>query len=220
VQLQDLRPVDQALAGEGGHLRLLVAPGGQRGGPLMGAPPLQDLLAGIDHRAVQVAGEHRRQLPGHDRHHRLVQQPQALVDPARPYHGPALEAERERDQVGIGEPPADGDRPPRRPPRARVVTAHHLPQRLRDQQVATLGARLLVLQQSVGPGQPATRLGELALVDQVEAEPERAPRGPPAIAALGVEPLGPLQGRQAVVDPAEEIGGRRQPLQVLPDQRG
>jgi hypothetical protein len=57
---------------------------------------------------------------------------------------------------------------------------------------------LLVLQQPVGPGQPAAGLRELSPVDQAEGQPERAPCGPPEVAALGVELLGALQRPQAV----------------------
>jgi hypothetical protein len=220
VQVQDLGPVDQALAAEGDHVRLLAAPGRQRGGPLLGAAPFGDLLAGIDHRAVHGAGDRGRQLAGHDRHHRLVQQPQALVHLALPHHGAAVEDQRERDQVGLGDASADGGRPGRRPPRSRIVTGHHLLKGDRGEQVAALGALRLVLQQPVGPSQPTTGLRELPLVDQVEPEPEGGPPGPPTVAALGMELLGALQRPQALLDPAEEIRRRRQQLQVLSGQGG
>jgi hypothetical protein len=101
-----------------------------------------------------------------------------------------------------------------------VVTGHHLLEGDRDEQVAALGAFLLMLQQTVGPGQPSAGLRQLPLVDQVERQPERAPCGPPEIAVLGMEPLGAPQGPQAVLQVAEEIGGGRQQLQVLTGQRG
>ncbi|HET6815200.1 MAG TPA: hypothetical protein VFJ69_14560 [Actinomycetota bacterium] len=44
--------------------------------------------------------------------------------------------------------------------------------------------------------------------------PEGAPGGPPEVAALGMELLGALEGRQAVLHTAEEIRGGRQQLQV------
>jgi hypothetical protein len=100
------------------------------------------------------------------------------------------------------------------------ATGHRLPKRDREQQVAVLGALPLVLQQPVGPGEPAAGLRELSPVDQVEGQPERAPRGPPEVAALGVELLGALQRPQAVLHTAEEIRGGRQQLQILPGQGG
>jgi hypothetical protein len=220
VQVQDLGPVNQALAGEGDQVRLLVAPGRQRGSPFVGAAPLQDLLAGIDHRAVHRPGDGGRQLAGHDRHHRLVQQHQALTHPGRSHRGAALDAQRERDQVTIGNAPADRDGTGRCLARAHRITGHRLPQGDRQQEIAVLGALLLVLQEAVGAGEPATGLRQLPLVDQVKGQPESAPRGPPPIAALGVELLGALQRPQAVLDLAEEIGGGRQQLQILPCQGG
>lgn len=83
-----------------------------------------------------------------------------------------------------------------------------------------LGALLLMLEESVGPGEPAIGLRQLPLVDQVEGQPESAPSGPPKIAALGMELLGALQRSQAVLDPTEELRGGRQQLQVLGGQGG
>jgi hypothetical protein len=93
-------------------------------------------------------------------------------------------------------------------------------QRDREQQVAALGALPLVLQQAVGPGEPTTGLRQLPLVDQVERQPERAPRGPPRIAALGMQLLRALQRPQAILDTAEEIRRGRQQLQILRCQGG
>jgi hypothetical protein len=129
-----------------------------------------------------------------------------------------VDTQREHHQVGLAGASADGGRAARDLLRPRVITSQQLPQRDREQQVAALGALLLVLQQPVGPGQPPTCLGELAPVDQVEGQPECAPRGLPELAGLGMELLGALQRPQAVLDPAEEVGRGRQQLQVLPGQ--
>jgi hypothetical protein len=56
VQLQDLGPVNQALTREGDHVRLLATPRRQRLGPLGRATQLGDLLADLDHPAVDRAG--------------------------------------------------------------------------------------------------------------------------------------------------------------------
>jgi hypothetical protein len=91
----------------------------------------------------------------------------------------------------------------------------------REQQVAALGAvGRLVLQEPVGAREPAAGLRQLSPAAQVEGQPERAPRGPPTIATLGVKLLCALQRLQAVLDAAEEIGGGRQQLQVLWGQGG
>jgi hypothetical protein len=156
VQVEDLGAVDQALAGEGDHVRLLAAPGRQRGGPLVGAAPLQDFLAGVDHRAVHGAGKGWRHLAGHDRHHRLVEQHHALAHPPLPHRGAAVDAQRDRDQVGVGEAPADRGRTGRRPPPLRVVTGHHLPQR--DRQHGRAVAAGLAADDLVGRVEPGELL--------------------------------------------------------------
>jgi hypothetical protein len=43
---------------------------------------VRDLLAGVDHGAVDIAGDRCPDLARHDRHHGLVEQDQTLADPA------------------------------------------------------------------------------------------------------------------------------------------
>ena len=220
VQVQDLGAMDQAPAGEGDHVRLLAAPGRQRLGPLVGAPPLQDLLAALQHRAVDRADHHRGELAGDHRHHGLVERGHGLAHPAQPHQGAALDLQRQRDQVGVASVPADPGRPRRQLPRGRGVAGHDVLDREREQQQAALGAvRRLVLQEPVGPGEPAAGLRQLPRVAEVERQPERAPGGPPGIAGLGMQLLGALQRPQAVLYVAPEIGRGRQQLQILRRQR-
>jgi hypothetical protein len=49
-----------------------------------------------------------------------------------------------------------------------------------------LGTFLLVLQEAAGPGEPAACLRDVSPGAEVERQPERAPCGPPRIAALGM----------------------------------
>ena len=93
MQLQDLGPVDKALAREGHHVRLCRPPRGQRGGPLLRAPQIRYLLAGVDHRAVDVAGDGGPHLAGDHRDHRLVEQRQALAQPSFPHQRATLEVQ-------------------------------------------------------------------------------------------------------------------------------
>jgi hypothetical protein len=91
----------------------------------------------------------------------------------------------------------------------------------RDQQVAALGAvRRLVFQEPGGPRQPAAALGQLPPFEQDEAQPEGTQRGPAAVAVAGEELLGPLHGREAILDPPGEVGGGRQQLEVAGGQGG
>jgi hypothetical protein len=221
VQVQDLGAMHQAPTGEGDHVRLAVAPGRQRLGPLAGTPPLQDLLAGVQHRAVDRADHDRGELAGDHRHHGLVERGHGFAHPAQPHQGAAQDVQRERDQVGVASVPADPGCPRRHLLRGRVVARHDVLDRDREQQVAALGAvRRLVLQEPVGAGEPAAGLRQLSPAAQMERQPERAAGGPPGIAGLGMQLLGPLQRPQAVRHAAEEVGRGPQQLQILRRQRG
>src|SRR6185312_16444585 len=59
LRAHDLPTVHRALAGERHQSRLFGAPGGECGGPAGRAVEVGDLLAALDHRAVDVAGEDR-----------------------------------------------------------------------------------------------------------------------------------------------------------------
>jgi hypothetical protein len=216
AQPQDLRPVDQALAGEGDQVGLAVAPGGQGLGPLTGPAQLRHLLADVDHPAVDQARHRGRELAGDGGHHGLVQHGQPLVDVAAGDRGRSLDEQGQRDQVGLAGLAADPGRPGRGRPGGGVVSGPEQLQGRRDQQVALLGAvRRLLLQQPPGPGQPAAALGQLPPAEQQEAQPEGAAGGPPPVALAGVELLGALQGGHGVTDPAGEVGRCPQLLQLV-----
>jgi hypothetical protein len=102
AQLKASGPVDQAGPGEVEHLGLRPAPPDEGVGPLPGPPHLEDLLAGADHLAVDEAGEQRGgQLSGEHGDHRLVQQRHPLGHEPLPDPDPALDVQRERDEVGV-----------------------------------------------------------------------------------------------------------------------
>jgi hypothetical protein len=208
--------VDQALAGEGDQAGLAVAPGGQRLGPLAGPAQLGDLLADLDHPAVDRARHRGRELAGHDRHHGLVQQGQTAADRAAGHRGRALEEQGHGDQVGLAGLTADPGRPRRRRLAGGVLPGQDLVHGRREQQVAVLGAvRRLLLQQPPGPGQPAVALGRLAPAEQQEAQPEGAAGGPPVVAPAGVDLLGPPQGGHGLGDPAAEVGRGHRQLELV-----
>ena len=66
-----------------------------------------ELLAAVDHAAVDEAGGDRRQLAGDGGQHRLVEQRETLVDAAQPDEAVALLVHGEREQVGVAEAAAD-----------------------------------------------------------------------------------------------------------------
>ena len=94
LQAQDLGPVDRAAAREGEQVGLLVAPAGERIGPLACAPKLVNVLAGEDDPAVDDAGHDRVDALSGDRHHRLVEERQPFTHPSIAHEDVALCEER------------------------------------------------------------------------------------------------------------------------------
>jgi hypothetical protein len=125
-----------------------------------------------------------------------------------------LEIEPERDQVGVTGATPDRRRSFRGGPRVCVVARHQLLERDRGQQVALLSALMRLVLRSRLPAEPSARLREVATRAQVEPQPACAPRGPPVIAALGIQLMGSLQRRKTVLDVTEEVGRGRQQLHL------
>src|SRR2546425_51177 len=67
VQLHDPGAMPQAASGEGHDAWLLFAPPCQGGGPLLGIAERVDLLAAVDHAAIDQPRDDRRAFPGRDR---------------------------------------------------------------------------------------------------------------------------------------------------------
>ena len=151
----------EAAAGEGDEVGLALAPARKGGGPLLRAADLIRVLAGEDHAAVDDAGDDRRELAGGDRHHRLVEQPQALLDAPAPDQDVALLVGGEREQVRVAEALADrrglgGGRGGRLEVAARLLLEDD-----RQQQVAALDAVVvaLLVEQPLGAAEPAAARG-------------------------------------------------------------
>ena len=216
TELSDRGPMHEALTGERDHAALAIAPLRQRGRPLVGAPQLGDLLTGLDHRAVHRPSGWCGHLTGDDRDHRLIQCGQTLAHAALAEQGPALDVERQRHHVGVAEPaPEVGGPSSRLPPTGVVTDDGRLLERPREQEIAVRGALLAeVLDDPAGPGEPALGLPEVAIVDQVEAQPEGTAHRVAHVATFDVQLVGPLQRTDAVADVAHQVCGCGQQLQI------
>jgi hypothetical protein len=106
-QLHHLRPMHQALTAERHEVRLRRAPVGQRCRPLLRATQIEELLAYLDHRAVDAPSHNRRHLAGLDGDHRLVQQRHALGGLPQPQQRPATANQSERRQILVAEAVTD-----------------------------------------------------------------------------------------------------------------
>ena len=214
--LHDLRPVQQAAAGERHHVRLQVAPGRQRGGPLLRAPHLVGLLAGEDHPAVDDARDHRGEALPRGRHHRLVEEGDALAGPLGLDQDPAPLEGGEPEQVAIAEPLADrrgigGDR------RGGLrLAGGRAPERERQQHVAALGALArLGLQQPLGAAEPTRRAAHRAGEGQRHPDPERAANGAQGLAGVEVRLVRALEAAQEPVLQSDHVRRARQQLEIV-----
>ena len=124
LQLHELGAVHETLAAIGNEVRLRCAPLGQRRRPLPRPAQIEDLLAVLEHRAVDDPDADRRHLAGRDGDHDLVEQRHALRGLSRSEQRLPEAQPAERHQLRVAEALADpgglGRRvrgPPRRRPR-------------------------------------------------------------------------------------------------------
>jgi hypothetical protein len=206
VRLHDLGPVDQAAPGEGDEVVLLLAPAGQRGGPLLRPAQLVHVAAALDHRAVDEPRGDRRQLAGRDRHHRLVEQREPRLDLAATEAYAALLVDRDRQQVGVAEALAGLHR--RR--ELHLVAAL---ERGEQREIAALDA-VAVAEQPLRAAEPAGGAAQLAPQRELEADPEGAANRGLDRVRLEVRLVGTLEHRHVLRLVAEHVGRRRQPLEV------
>jgi hypothetical protein len=221
VHLQDLGAVHQALAAERHQVRVGRAPVAQRRRPLLRPADVEGLLARRDHAAVGDPGDDRRHLTGSDGDHDLVEQRHALRGLAQPGQGLTPAEPGQRRQVLVAEALADLGGLAERGVGGGSVASGEAADRDRQEQVPVLGTvELSVVEQPLGSGQPTTAAGELAPVQQREAQPERGPGAPRHIAQAQplVRRARPHLG--AVVVPTDQVGGHRKPLEVRRRERG
>ncbi len=220
VQLHDLGAVHQALTAVGHQVRLRGAPVAQRAGPLTGPAQVEDLLAGLDHGAVDDAGDDRGQLARRDRDHRLVEQRHCLGGLAQEDQGLPSAERAEGLEVPVAEAGADlaglagGGVCGRRVARGEAV------QRTRNQQVSLLGAVLAaVVEEPLRPAEPAPAACGLATEQECQREPEGTSGRPDGITLLQAGVVCALPGVLAVRVPADQVGDRREAFEVLDVER-
>jgi hypothetical protein len=178
AHLQDLGPVDEALAPEGNEILLGVAPALQRRRPLLRSGTVEGALAREEHGAVDETGGDRRHLADRDGDHRLVEERHTLRDlPERDQRLAATQA-AEGQHVPVVEALAELVHPAERLQGARRIAGRQGSQRNRDEQqpdLRTVDPRLV--HESPGAREPTAAAGGLALEEERQAEPERAARG-------------------------------------------
>jgi hypothetical protein len=211
--------VDLAPACEGDEVRLLLAPPSQGRCPFPRPTQLEDLLAGEDHPAVDDSGHDRREAARGDRHHRFVQQAEALPRPAGVDEELPLRLERQCEEVPVAEPLGDLGGCGRGRAGAVDVALGLVLEGDRHQEVALLRTLAFVFDQPLGTAEPARRRPHLSAQRELHADPECAARSRAGLALLGV-PLGrSLEDLQLLVFTAEHVGRDRKPHEILGTQR-
>ena len=194
LELQDLRAVHEATACERLQVRLPLAPAGQGGGPLPRAAHLVHLLQREDHPAVDDSRDSRRQLARGHRHHRLVEESKALLDPTRFDQHLAAGVTGERKTVRIAE--ALGDRHDLASNRGRAceVACCFQLEDSRHEQVAPLDAvRRLAFEQPFRSTQPAASRSHLPSKHEGHPDPEGTTHGVRHVAGVEVRMVTTLE---------------------------
>jgi hypothetical protein len=211
----------QALPAEGHQVRLRRTPAAQRRRPLPRAAQVKQLLACLEHGAVDDPDHDRRQLTGLDGDHGLVQQRHALSGLPQPRQRLAPASPGQRRQVPVAEAVAELGGLPEGGVRGRGVALGNALECDRQEQIPLLHTvQLAVVQQPPGPGQPAAGAGQLAPVQQAVGQPERAPGGTLRAAQPQPRLMRARQDLVAVGIPTHQVGGHGQPLQILRGKRG
>ena len=122
-------------------------------------------------------------------------------------------------QVGVAGLSSDFRGPGGRSLGTLIVTRRSTTNSRRQQNQALLGTlRLLRLQQSARPGQPAISWRQIPFQQQSECHPEHTTRSPASVAGGEVQPVGALQRLSTLGNVAQKIGRRPQQLQIIPSQ--
>ena len=216
AQLQEVGPVQEALAAERDDVRVGVAPARERRGPLLRPAHIEDAPALLDRRAVDDADDDRRHLALGHGDHRLVDERQSLVEPAELDERTAPAEQAHRGEIGVVEPRRDlreGAEPLQ--PTGRIARLDH-PDGLGHEEVAGRDAVDPRLLDDRGrPCHPATASCRFALVEERVAEPEGEVRRAARITLGHRLSMGPSHDLLRLHRAAQELGGDPEVLEIL-----
>ena len=145
-------------------------------------------LAERDRVAVHDPRGTRRELTGDDGDHRLVHQPQAVLDAAEADEGVPLLVDCEGEEIPVTEARRDRGRLRRRIVRRFGVAFGDVLEHRRDDEITALDAVGLLDEQTLRAAEPAARRSDGAVRHEVEPDPERAPHRTRRLACLEVSP--------------------------------
>jgi hypothetical protein len=126
----------------------------------------------------------------------------------------ALSVNREREQVAVAEALTDPYGFPRDGGCRGEIAGDLVPEHHREEQVATLGALALLLEEALRAPEPAARRSEQAAGGEVQADPRGAASRPPHLSRLEEPLMAPLEPRRGLLVPAEHEGTRREEVDI------
>ena len=213
-----LRAVDPAEPGERRLRRQRLAPRARGLAPLARPPDVRELQTGLEHVAVDRAGEERAQLPRHDRGHRLVEQGQTLGHPAARDEEEPLRVDRRRDEVAVSETTADAGRALRQLGRALEVAARPGLDGLGEREEPVLRALLEVAEVSLRALDPSRGHRRLPADEVLDPEAHGHERRRRIASFLRVPRVRALPCGDRFVRLGEPPGGVGEPLEVARGQ--
>jgi hypothetical protein len=215
VELHELGPVHQALTAVEHQVRLRRTPTAQTRSPFLRPAQIERLLARLDHAAVDVPGEDRRDVARTDGDHDLVEQRHARGDLAHEDQRASPTHAGDGDEFRVAEAIADLGGLAEVGVCRWDVALEDVLHRLAEPQVPLLDAiELAVVEQPLAPGPPTGTTDQLSFVPQVPRQPERAPGGVRRIAPTKAFVVRPRPDVGAVGVPTHQVRRHRQPLEI------
>jgi hypothetical protein len=207
VQLQDLGPVHQALAGVRYKIWLTIAPPCKGRGPLLGAAQVVHLLATLDHVAIGESGQGRQKLISGHRDHGLIEQGQT---------GPGLSAGKSRSslehkghsrEVGVAESFGDLEGLAGGGQHFVVLACLGVIEGREKGQEATFGTvDTFAFDEALGSAQPTGSRPGFTRKSQHRAKPPGAAGGVQRLTVVQVGAVGPAHDSGEVLVPSGEVG--------------
>ena len=221
VQLHDLGSADETRAAKRDHVRVRGAPAGERGRPLLRAAPVEQLVTGADHAAVDDAGDHGRDFAARDGEHHLVEQREPLGLPPHLEERAAHAVARQRRHVRVLQPRADLGGAVEGGVGGFGVALDGLLESQRAEQVSPFRAVLRgVVEEAADAREPAAGLCLLiGAIDEDEHEPEGAAGRQDRIAPVQMALIRARARVDALPVSACQVGRRREAVEILRGER-
>ena len=178
---------------------------------------VEELCAGVDHRAVRIARREQRQLARFDRHHGFIEEGHPVGDLCEVDEHAALTDAGKGDELTMGETGTDLAGSDEVVVGPRQVAGFEDPEHAQTPfEIALLDAvDTRFVQEASDPVDPTAATAEVSF--EPESLGDLAPEvcRPVQLAAIGTEPVGPSPMGEALLVAAGEVGGGCESVEIL-----